>query len=355
MGFEEFFKKNKINLKRIKTVLRNYDKDEEGNMMIKQGMFVVSRQSVMNYNFSDSWIFISQPGVLDRQGIAGKMALVKSYIVTKAPEHYSGYEKELAIANNFVMPEIAKQFQLEAAEYYNVVFEDCEELQKNENFKNYGGIKKQKIVPNKRYLLTPSFMNNNEELVHFGDILRYYSELRVSNMLEDIEKYLQRRHVPKTDIEKIKQDFIKQCIFHKFINFTDEHNLNSGILVSKDNEGIRARLAPCYDLDFATVIYNSISDANIPRTFLRKSDDGKFDLTSMLKQFKGDFEKDYLKEVIPKINIEEAIKTGEKYGNFTLSEKARNKYIEFFREQQLELVQFYKKEYKEKNKATEGR
>ena len=107
----DFFRKNKINPERAKKVLVDYNKDKNGNIIIKQGHFMISTSSVANYNFSDSWIFLSQPGVLNRQGVSGRMALVKSYISDKYPEDYKGSDAEITNANNFILPEIAKQFR----------------------------------------------------------------------------------------------------------------------------------------------------------------------------------------------------------------------------------------------------
>ena len=87
-----------------------------------------------------------------------------------------------------------------------------------------------------------------------------------------------------------------------------------------------------------------------PRMFFRKSDNEKSDLISMLYQFKGDFEKEYLSSIIPKIDITDAIEKGEKYGNFKLSEKAKKKYEKFFGTPMKELKDFYEQYYEEPEK-----
>ncbi len=345
--FSNFLKKNQINPQKAKKVLKIYDKDKEGNIIIKQGTFIISESPVDSYSFSDSWIFLSQPGVLNREGVSGRMALVKSYIADKCPKFYTGTDAEMSRTNNFILPEIAKQFQLESADYYNVVFEEGDELQSKENFVSIADYSRQKIIPNHRYMLTPSFKGNNEELVHFADILENRNERKASQILSEIVNYLNIRHTPETDLELIKKNFIKQCIFNKYIDFSDEHNLNGGILISRGPEGTRARLAPSYDLDFATGVYNIANGGIQPQVFFRKSDNGGNDLISMLNQFRGNFEKEYLKEIIPRINLQEAIKIGEKYGNFKLSERAQHKYIKFFKAQQKDMVEFYNKAYGE--------
>ena len=346
----DFLKKNKINLEKAQRVLNKTKKDKNGNIIIQDGHFVISKTSVSSYSFTDSWILLSQPGVLNREGIQGRMALVKSYVSDKCPEYFKGVDAEMTMANNFILPEIAKQFQLESAEYYNVVFEDGDELQSDDNFKKMGRLNEQKIKPGKKYLLSPSFVKTDEELVHFADILENSRELTASKIIAQTESYLKRRKIPETDIEAIRQEFIKQCIFNRFIDFSDEHNLNSGIVFTENNQERRARLTPCYDLDFSAGVYNTANGGFLPRTFFRTSDDGGNDLLSILQQFKGDFEKIYLNEIIPKINIEEAIKKGEEYGNFKLSEIANKRYQRFFKTQIKDLQDFYKENYIEGKK-----
>ena len=137
--------------------------------------------------------------------------------------------------------------------------------------------------------------------------------------------------------------FIKQSIFNKFIGFSDEHNYNTGILISTDETGKRARLTPCYDLDFSGDVYNITNDGIQPRAFFRN--DGKYGrrLTDILELFYTRYEEKYLKEIMPKINIEKAIKIGEKNGGFKLSKNAKIRYLEFFKDKKTELDKFREK------------
>ena len=341
----EFEKKYKVNASRAKKMSRDVDIDEDGNIIIKQGQFLVSTMTVARYAFVDGWILLLQPEVFTRKDNLGKMVLVKSYISDKYPNNYSDCEKEKSIANNFIMSELAKQFLLQSAEYYNAVFEDCDELRKSENYKKQGNTRVRRINPGKRYFVTPSFLEDDEELIHLADILKNPEILRVSEMLKNIEEYLKVKHVYQEDIEQIRKSFIKQCIFHKFIDFTDEHNFNSGLIISQRNGVLRARYAPEYDLDFSAEVYNTINGGIQPKVFYRITDDGGFFLDDMLEQFKGEYEKEYLKEIIPTINIQETIKKGEENGNIKLSERALRQYTRFFNEQIESLKKFYTRNY----------
>lgn len=341
----EFGKKYKVNASRAKKMYRYVDRDKDGNIIIKQGQFLVSTIPVARYAFVDGWILLIQSEVFTRKDNLGKMVLVKSYIPDKYPKKYSDSEKEKAIANNFIMSELAKQFLLQAAEYYNVVFEDCDELAKSENYKKQGNSKVRRIIPGKRYFVTPSFLEDDEELIHLADILKSPNILLVSEMLKNIEEYLILRDVYQEDIKQIKKSFIKQCIFHKFIDFTDEHNWNSGIIFSQRNGVLRARYAPEYDLDFSAEVYNTINEGIQPKVFYRITDDGGLFLDDMLEQFKGEYEKEYLKKVISTFNIDEAIEKGKENGNIKLSERTLKQYKKFFAEQIKIVKDFYTRNY----------
>lgn len=65
-----------------------------------------------------------------------------------------------------------------------------------------------------------------------------------------IENWCAKRNFSKDQIENVKRDFIKQSLFNKLVNRTDETNRNFGLIVSKGN----VCLAPGFDYDhsFAT-------------------------------------------------------------------------------------------------------
>ena len=315
--------------------------------LIRQGEFGITKAYMLNYSFTNCVIrFLTQKN-LKGKNYSNKLAIVKEYVLDRFPENYSGTDAEMVFANNFIMPEIAKQFELDAAEYYNVIFEDCEELKNKANYRLTG---KPKIISNKRYLLTPLFNKEDEELIHLGDVLNKPYERNLSTMINDIEIFLKRRNYNAKDIIQVKKEFIKQSIFNKYIGYTDEHNMNAGIIVKNENNIRRVRLAPCYDLDFSAGVYNVINNEVVPRAFFRVSDDKKNDLISTLNQFKEILEKNYLNRIIQTINIEEAIKNGEENGDFKLSKQAIRKYKEFFAEKQKELESFYNENYIKKIK-----
>ena len=129
----DFFIKNKIP-KRAQKIMKEKLKDNEGNIVLRKGRYAITSETVNKFKFSNSWVFIYQPGAVEREEIPGKLALVKSYVADKCPEYYEGTDAEMTTANNFILPEIAKQFGVKTAEYYNVIFEDDDELRKEDNY-----------------------------------------------------------------------------------------------------------------------------------------------------------------------------------------------------------------------------
>lgn len=346
-----FLRINKINSEKKKGIIKKYPKDKHGNIIIKDGTYVISKLPTDFFNFTNGWIGRPQIEDFYREENPVKLFLVKSYIPDKCPGIYTGTDREILMANNFILTEIAKQFELETAEYYNVIFEDGEELKCDENYKKRDGVKTQKIQANTRYLLTPSFKKNNEKLIHFAEFLDSQYELNAEKIFRKLREFLKSENVVEDDIDAISRNYIKQCIFNKFIGFSDEHNYNAAILVTEEKNGKRARLAPCYDLDFATNVFN-ITEGEFPKIFSRYGKEKKHTLLDMLAQFYCAFERRYLGEIIPRIDINEAIKNGERNGNIKLSNMAKERYMQFFKEQQQELEDFYNRYCMKKLKKT---
>lgn len=319
---DEIAKRNKVRFSKSGEFAKScsISEDKQGNLLLTARDYRTSKIDIRKYNYCKKWILLRNM----------KMALIKSRVPDKEESgKYSQAEKEILIANNFLMPLLAKPFQIESADYYNARFS-------NEDDKDFDS--------NQTYLLSPSFVRNNEELVHLANIVGE-NELQVSAMLDKIEKWLKLRKCPQTDIERIKMDFIKQTIFNRYIDFSDEHNLNAGIIIDSDGtQGIRARMAPAYDMDYSAGVYNQFGRSAI--TFMRRADNGGTDLKSMILQFKDlPWMKQYLKEVMESINIPEAIEQAKQNGNLELSDLAMRKYTRFFEGQNRELKKVYEQIY----------
>lgn len=340
-----FLNENGISLEKAKDVLEKYERDHNGNFILKNGDYIISDLPTDMYKCSEGWIFLPQIDPFTRNQLQGSMALIKTTIPEKCPGYYTGTDGEMLRTNIFILSEVAKQFQLKTANYYNTIFRDSKELESEENSIRVKGKKDRRIKSGQRYILTPSFRGENEELLHYADMLSDSKELRAKVMLDEIKEYLRIRHIPEEDIEQVEREFIKQTIFNKFIEYSDEHNSNGGVLITNEPQNRRARLAPSYDLDFATGIYNVTTGSRTPMFFFRTANNGRDDMIGMLEQFKGEFVGRYLQETIGNFDLETAIEQGERNGNFRISDKARRKYTRFFSAQIRELTEHYEKEY----------
>lgn len=321
-NLEAYAKKNKVNLSGKSQFLSSnaLKLDKDGNLLFTTRDYCDSDIDVRKYNYCKKWILLRN----------WKMALIKNRIPDKENEgKYSQAEKEILITNNFLMPILASVFQVESAEYYNARFNN----RKDKDFN-----------PNQIYLVSPSFLRRDDELIHLANIAGE-KEFRASTIISKIQEWLRLRKCPETDIERTTMDFIKQTIFNRFIDFSDEHNLNAGIIVSSNEAGItRAKMAPSYDTDYSAGVYNQMS--TVPIVHMRMTDKGQTDLESMIMQFKDlPWMKQYLKEVISNINIPEALSQALQNGNTKLSEAAQKRYTRFFDRQTQELKQAYEKAY----------
>lgn len=310
-------------------------------------MYDILLENAYEYGFVNCWIKLTDKAFLEGSSYSGKKAIIKEYVVDKCSGYYSEEEEEILMANNFILPELAKQFEVASAKYFNVVFDDCSKLKNDDNYITIGKRKKQIIIPNQRYLLSPSFLEQDEEMIHLSDIFDNSTEDNVNKMIMGIEKFLKLRGFLESDIKKVKEDFIRQCIFNKFIGYSDEHNMNAVIIISVKNKIKRVRFGQSYDFDFSSGVYNLIDGQLNPRAYFRRSDDGKSTLISMLKQFKGEFEKEYLTKIIKNINIEQAIEIAEERFGYRLLLDSREQFISFYDEKLKELKEFYSKNYEE--------
>ena len=96
------------------------------------------------------------------------------------------------------------------------------------------------------YILTPSFLNEGEELI-LGTNISDKDEFDINKILKNIDLSLTRRRYNQNEIKKVKEDFIKQCFVSKFIGNLDEQPRNFGIILN----GRHIRLAPLFDLEYS--------------------------------------------------------------------------------------------------------
>jgi len=250
--YKNYLKENEIESKEhaIEKFSNNFfNWTEEGEILLDRQAYQKSFKNIEEYSSCVGWILLND----------GKtMALLKHpfgdiYRDLSLDDYY------IALYNNILMPQIAKQLQNEAASYYLA--------KKDKNDK-------------RKYVLTLDFKEKNQELVEGNTIFErsgYPKDIiRIDKILEILEDYLIEKGFYATDIERVKKDFVKQSFFNKFIKQLDEHNGNWSIL--ENNKDHLVKMAPAYDLDCSVDIAKK-------RKIQRVCQDGGFSLASFIKNF----------------------------------------------------------------------
>lgn len=325
---EKYLKENQIVYSDINQLPKDYfDIDKEGNIILDFKRYYKSERDIDSYATCLSWIMLD----------TSKMALIKNFFGDIYRNRLSIDEYNLSKYNNILIPEIARQFQNDSAQYY---------FAKKQDSKN-------------TYLLTMNFLQEElqEELIEGNDILlddisdneeklqrQAITELKISTILEKISNYLIKNNCNREDKENIEKGFIKQTIFNKFIGQTDENNGNWGIIKDKYN---RFRIAPIYDVDCSCNV-NKLAKKE------RKSDNEKTDIESVIMQYKDlPWLKNYIEEVINNFNIQKAFEQSEENTNIIIEQKEKQIYTEFFAQRIEMLENAYSKCYREKTEEKE--
>ena len=305
-----YLNKNKIDKNKFEEIANSrqnyFEYDDKGRILLDFKKISESTLDVSRYSTPKGWFMFSNTNMVLLKNIFGDVYRNLSredYLVSKY--------------NPVLMPHVAKQFKLRSAEYL------------------FATDKKDKRLT---YILTPSFLNKQEELIEGNEILENPKELNVSEILNQINKYCKKENINVEEIIDIERTFIKQTIFNKFIKQSDENNGNWGII--KDT--LSARMAPMYDFDCSCEI-----DKNSKHE--RKADNGKTELEDILIQYKDEkWLQKYLKEIIEEFNFDKILDIVEEDYNIEIEESIVRRYKEFFKRRIQELGKIYNKIYEEK-------
>jgi hypothetical protein len=326
-----------------------FQEDINGVHIIYDHQYLLLDDSTSIYKCAKGWIILSPESIKDRSGDR-KDCLLKSYIYDADDTEYKMISKQILKANNFILPEIAKAFGIEAATYgrFKIDKENDSELRREENIAYYDNRQPvYRIKPDTEYILTPSFLNNDEEFKAFGDIIPNDKDHNVGNVWRQLERFLLERSITKENIKQIRKQYALKSIFGAYVELNDNHNYNDGLIFTNDRSNRSVRLAPAYDLDYAMRVYN-VGPMGRPITFIKLASDGGMEVTNMLKEFKDDLtEKDFdnmLKGLHPD-NIMKIILDTDKKHHLELTPDVEQKYMSFFTDKYRELGAFYKARY----------
>lgn len=181
---------------------------------------------------------------------------------------------EICKYNNLIVPYIGSEiFGIDTVKYFFAKFAKG----------------KQKIPTNPKieYLITLDEKANGEEVWEGFNILTKDTVI-FSKRLNEIKKFLELRQIPSHRVQEILDEFVRQEIFKKSVNYTDNHNANWSLGI----DGKKVRLFPAYDFDFCSGIRNT-------KRIETLCDNGLMNLNSLIKQYMDlPWMKEYLAEVI---------------------------------------------------------
>lgn len=324
------------------------DKRDKGVHVIYDGQYLLLNDSTDIYKCAKSWIVLS-PLPLMGGAAPRKECLLKNYIFDEN-DTYKPIQQQMLKANNFVIPEIAKAFGLEAASYgrFKIIDDYSGELGREENVAGMSDRKLRfRLEPRKEYLLTPSFLKNDEEFVPFGDILKSDKETNVSKIWKELEKFLIERNISKDNIKQVKKQYALKSIFGAFVELNDNHNYNDGLIFTDDRSNRAVRIAPAYDLDYSMRIYNVLSNG-MPITFVKVASNGLYEVNDMLKEFKDVISEKDLAKLLSNVHpdkIAEIVEKTNKKHKLNMTNDVQYKYYDFFREKYKEMESFYQARY----------
>ena len=187
--YEDYLSKNQVSISNENTQ-KYFGWSEDGEILIENSILRKSTIDVDNYTNCLDWNMLKDNETM----VLLKRPFGDIYRELSIDDYY------IAIYNNILLPQIAKQLGNESAKYY---------------------IAKDKDRKNGKKIVTIDFKRKGEELIHGEDILERMGEnireLNIQKLLDTTEDYLIEKGYYNQDIENIKKDFIKQSFFNKFI------------------------------------------------------------------------------------------------------------------------------------------
>lgn len=247
-------------------------RDKSNNIVLTQGQYDLVTNEVGQYASAYAWITLKN---------TQSQCLVKNFVYNSTMGAYDEFIKrngkdgiEICKYNNLIVPYIGSEiFGIDTVKYFFAKFAKG----------------KQKIPTNPQieYLITLDEKANGEEVWEGFNILTKDTVI-FSKRLNEIKKFLELRQIPSHRVQEILDEFVRQEIFKKSVNYTDNHNANWSLGI----DGKKVRLFPAYDFDFCSGIRNT-------KRIETLCDNGLMNLNSLIKQYMDlPWMKEYLAEVI---------------------------------------------------------
>jgi len=311
---------------------KQLERDQKSNIIFTQSKYNAVDIDIGEYASAHAWIELRN---------ANAQCLVKNFAYNSGGEAYSKFIKnngkaaiEISKYNNIILPYIGEEiFHVETVKYLFAKFSR--------------GKQKIPVNPNMEYLITLDEKINGEEIWEGLNVLfsnKGKDTLIFSERLKEIENFLKLRYVPSHKIQEVLDEFIRQEIFKKTIEYVDNHNGNWALGI----DGKKVRVFPVYDFDFCSRIRNI-------KIYETLSDNQKTDLKSFIMQYKElPWIKRYISEVIQSFDIQKLIGIASEKTEINIPNEVRVYFEDFYSKKKDILEQIFKEILQQKSKGDDG-
>ena len=306
-----------------------FGKDEKGNIIVPKVQYKIITDELGPCKQASMWINIKDKEYLIKNftydgGFTRRCDFIKYN--GRANMHICKY-------NNLIVPYIGNIiFDIDTVKYFFVKFYD----------------KAEGIKTNLEYLATFDEKIDGEELWEGANILNANKEGDTedfSKRMEQIKVFLKLRHFSQAQIQSVTDEFIKQEIFKKTVEYRDNHNFNWCIGI----DGKNVRLFPAYDFDLCSGIRKE-------RPIYTYCDNGKTDIKSFIEQYKDlPWIKEYLKGVIARFSIEAVLQKVTQETKIEIPERTKKYFIDMYSEKKKKMEELYREIFIKRDKGDDER
>lgn len=274
------------------------DPDENGIINLNDYAFKISKRRLASSKIGKFWILSSN--------LDAYLATVPANVSTEIKSEYLNISEK----NNFLIPQLAKQMDIDATVYYKGEYTD-----------EYGTLNK--------FHLTKNFLKDKETLIRGKSFVKgNQNRLMVDfeNVLESTDKYIKKHYkkykLPAEELEEarkeIREGLIKQTLFNKIVFNENESNEKWGLIEGQDK---RLRLAPTFSYDYCANVQT------IGKMQHRVVKGNKEYIEDFVLQYsKEPWFKNWIENAVLNLDLDKAISDMERKTGVSLTEKEKEYY-----------------------------
>lgn len=186
-------------------------------------------------------------GILDRE--------IQAKVVQTLYNSINDIAPDIKEKNEFIMPQLAKQLGIETAIFYKTTESDRVESKDDISIDSIVNILREyKLVDDTKFHLTKNFIKPGETYISAKEFIKEKNNsniIEMKDILEATERYVREKYKQKGFSKKEAEDtykairigIIKQSLFNKLVNNSDESNSTWGLI--EDTSG-HLRLSPMF-------------------------------------------------------------------------------------------------------------